>query len=372
MKAHNRGDRSVLFNALTALLVFISLSACDPRPTAGQLVPVAPPAEEIEEVRLLAATDRAPIGDESDTFGSERGTLSYEEFVIGVLPRPSGAGIIPEFVSHRNLAEDFISLERNHLDEAGFIRNLAVHGARDDTLLLFVHGYNYSYPEAVFRLAELSSSTGLRGTPLVFSWPSQARLRGYLADQDGAIYARDDLVHVLNMLTRTRPGTEIFVVGHSMGAWLVMESLRQLRLQGRADVLARLQVGLVAPDIDIDVFRAQMNVIGTLSSPILVLVARDDLALAVARGVSGGRPRLGRVDVDSPEARQLALETGASIVDMTNIPAADELHHDRFAELATLGSLHIARFFDRIRLTGVYILDASGSLLTAPLVLASQ
>lgn len=43
-----------------------------------------------------------------------------------------------------------------------------------------------------------------------------------------------------------------------MGARLTMETLVQLRLAGRDDVLDRIEVILAAPDIDIDLFRAQM------------------------------------------------------------------------------------------------------------------
>lgn len=41
---------------------------------------------------------------------------------------------------------------------------------------------------------------------------------------------------------------------HSMGGFLVMEAVRQLKLQHREDVIDKLAVILDAPDINVDVF----------------------------------------------------------------------------------------------------------------------
>ena len=207
----------------------------------------------------------------------------------------------------------------------------------------------------------------MQSIPVLFSWPSQGNIRGYVADRDGVTYARDDLVNLLTLLDRTQRSRQVVVVGHSMGAWLVMESLRQLRLRGSHGILDRLQVGLLAPDIDVDVFREQMSVIGHLTSPLTVLVSRDDRALGLSRRVAEGRPRLGAVDVDSPEIQSLARQTGARIIDVSNIPAGDIFNHDRFADLALLDPPHTLRLAERIQLTGAYILDASGTLFSVSL-----
>jgi hypothetical protein len=39
---------------------------------------------------------------------------------------------------------------------------------------IFVHGFNYNFPETVFRLAQLSADATLEGPQIAFSWPSQA------------------------------------------------------------------------------------------------------------------------------------------------------------------------------------------------------
>ncbi|MFP3398752.1 alpha/beta hydrolase, partial [Brevibacterium sp. SIMBA_078] len=53
---------------------------------------------------------------------------------------------------------------------------------------LFVHGYNHSYQEALFRGAQMAADADIDGIPVVFSWPSQAKVTGYIADKQSATY----------------------------------------------------------------------------------------------------------------------------------------------------------------------------------------
>lgn len=102
-----------------------------------------------------------------------------------------------------------------------------------------------------------------------------------------------------------------------MGDWLVIEALRQLRQQGRGDVINQLQIGLASSDIDLDVFRAQLRSLGRMSPPITVLVSSDHRALAVSARFAGGRTRLGSVRVDDPRIQALAQEAGLRVIDIS-------------------------------------------------------
>jgi esterase/lipase superfamily enzyme len=73
-----------------------------------------------------------------------------------------------------------------------------------------------------------------------------------------------------------------------------MEALRTLALQGRRDVLDALAgVILIAPDIDVDVFRAQAAAIGALPQPFVVFTSKQDKALRLSARMSGQTNRLG-------------------------------------------------------------------------------
>lgn len=355
--------------AVLLVLLALVLGGCATRPGPELLVPTAAPVADLEQVQVFAMTDRAPMGADSLAFGSDRGEPVFEAFTIGVSALPSTAISGSRALnSDRDLSKDFVTLERKQVDAASFGSLVARHArGDDDRIVVFVHGYNYNYQEAVFQLAELSADREAVTVPVLFSWPSQASVRGYVADRDAATYARDDLAGLLATLTASAGNRRIVVVGHSMGAWLVMETIRQLRLQGRHSVVERLQVGLAAPDIDVDVFRTQMAVVGRLSPPLTVLVSADDRALALSRRIAEGRPRLGSISVDDPRIIQLVSYTGISVVDIANLPAGDSFNHNRFMTLAVLGSSIDQRGGAlQIQRAGAYILDASGAILSIP------
>jgi esterase/lipase superfamily enzyme len=94
--------------------------------------------------------------------------------------------------------------------------------------LLFVHGYNNTLSEAMYRLAQIQTDfdTGMPG--VLFSWPSAGDPRGYIYDRDSVLFARDDLTAVLRQLT-SGPGDKVFLLAHSMGSSLVMETGRPRR-----------------------------------------------------------------------------------------------------------------------------------------------
>ena len=88
---------------------------------------------------------------------------------------------------------------------------------------------------------------------------------------------------------------------------------------------------LAAPDIDIDVFKAQMRRFGKPRKPFFIIVSRDDKALRFSDFIAGGKERLG---VYTNDAELTAL--GAVVIDMTDVKATDRSNHAKFAQLAEI------------------------------------
>ena len=231
-------------------------------------------------------------------------------------------------------------------------------GKRD--VVIFVHGYNYNFQESLFRLAQLVADGGLDDAPVLFAWPSAASVTGYVADRDAITYSRDDLVHVLNTLAGQPQVRRITLFGHSMGAMLVVEALRQLRLTGQDRTIERLgDVVLAAPDIDIDVFRRQMEIIGPLDPPLTLLVAPDDRALTISARLTGSRSRLGTRDVQDPRVQALANTNGIRVIDISDVSSPDATMHSRFVGLVTV--------FPRMRGERDPVLVQAGAFVLEPL-----
>jgi len=249
--------RPAWLSAIVAGLLALILSACAGRPGPEVLAPVAATPPGARLVTVYVATTRERILPGQNVFTSGRApNLNYAEFTISI-PPGHRAGTIEWPGSPPDPARSFVTVRQTALDEATFRRRIGSETARGKRDVgVFVHGYNTNFQEALFRLAQLSADAQPTTVPVLFAWPSEAVITGYVADKDAVTYSRDYLAHVLSMLAGERSVREVAVAGHSMGAWLTMETLRQLRLQRRDSVVDKLQVVLAAPDIDLDVFRA--------------------------------------------------------------------------------------------------------------------
>ncbi len=359
---------------LPLLLVLMALvSGCATRPDLLTLETVAADhAPGVRTVGIYAVTTRTREKPGSNLFDSGRALkTNYAQFTVSIPPGHQPAKV--EWPTRTpDPATTFAVVSQDVLDGAQFRKDVAGAGGPNGQISVFVHGYNYSFQEALFRLAQMTADSGITGMPILFSWPSQATVEGYLADRESATYSRDALVALLVELARDRPRGDILLFGHSMGGWLVMEALRQLKLAGRADVLSRLEVVLAAPDIDADVMRQELEVIGRLSPPMTILVSKDDRALKVASFISGSSVRVGALDVNDPRVREAAVKHGVLIVDISELPASDTLNHDKFFGLAALYRSVAARSrIPTLGQVGAVILDTAGATVSSPFKIMS-
>jgi esterase/lipase superfamily enzyme len=278
-----------------AQLFFIVLfaAACSDRTH----VIMSPEAAQVGTVqRAFVATLRAPT--EQGWFGGDRAdSLTFLDVDVAIPPTHHGGKIK---LSHTRVAPNrfFTFTARNdHADQSEFIRNLRQElrskptGQRD--LVLYVHGYNNSFADGVFRTVQLMHDFGLPGVGVHFSWPSAAHPLGYAYDRDSVLYGRDKLEHLLRLLAQTGPD-RIVLVGHSLGAMMVMETLRQIEIQEPSWSKQHLDgVVLVSPDLDIEVFKQQTQRFALMPQPFVIFVSQKDRALQLSSQINGNKTRLG-------------------------------------------------------------------------------
>lgn len=199
--------------------------------------------------------------------------------------------------------------------------------ARGGRAMLFIHGYNTSFDAGVYRATQIAHDSGYTGTPVLFSWASGGSTTDYVYDRESAAAARDQLEVTLRMLAQSG-ARRIDIVAHSMGTWVTMEALRQLALTGDRDLGGKLgDVVLASPDIDVDVFKAQMRRYGKPTKPFFLMTSGDDRALKLSGILAGSKPRLG----DYKNAADLA-EYGVIVVDLSDAKGADSFNHTKFAD----------------------------------------
>ena len=358
-----------------ALAMLAALAACAERPGQGMLRPVAATGVGIPTDILVATTrDRSTSDPNGYTDGRAR-TLNYEQYTISIPPDHVSGQIEWPDQPPGDPARNMVVTKAKPLDRTDFDRLLAKRGTGE--VLVFVHGYNTNYQEAVYRVAQLAHDSGFPGTVVAFAWPSRGTLTGYVADRESTTYSRDYLEQFLDDLA-ARPGVkQIDLVAHSMGNWLAVETLRQAKLRAHSAFLPKLgEVFLMSPDIDVDVFRTQLDVIGRLKQPMTVLVSTDDRALAASQTLAGDVPRVGNVNVDNPAAEAAIQKYDLRVIDLSKVESDDRLRHSKF--LSVLPKLRdmarqdeAARRGNPISRTGLFVVDTAGNILQSPLRLGA-
>jgi len=362
-----------ILTARFALLVLVAaaLAGCA-RPGPSVLLPSASVAPGAKLVTVYVATTRVRQSGAMNVYTNLRAPeTNYTEFVIAIPPRHK-SGEIEWSSGVPNTETDFVTVQQTLLSAREFEDKVS--GRSHRKAGVFVHGYNTSFQEGVFRLAQLVADSDISGVPVLFAWPSDGAITGYAADRDSATYSRDALAQLLIMLTRDRGPSGVTVLGHSMGAWLTAESLRQLRLTGRSATLARLEVVLASPDIDVDVFRAQLRVIGRLNPPMTVLVSTKDRALGLSRFIAGDRTRLGALDVNDPRVTEAAQVSNVRIIDLSSVSSPDSFGHNRFVTFAQLYT-RLNRAEGNANSpgqAGAFVFNSVGSVLSAPFTLVGS
>lgn len=299
------------------LISLVFLASCAPRNAAqyGTTIPEAQIAE------VYVATQKA-LDRTGGTFGDRRtGEMRYFRADVSIPPtHQPGRVEWPE--GPPDAATDFLVAGTEVYDGGrSFVRDVKADRPGRETQV-FVHGYNSTLSDGMFRLAQMKTDFNVAQPSVLFSWASAGDPRGYVYDRDSVLYARDDLERLLKQLT-PESGDEVFLIAHSMGSQLVMEVMRQAALRGDRALLNRINgVVLMSPDIDPDVFRRQVEAIGDLPQPFLIFVSQQDRALNLSSLITGRKPRLGVID--SPEVVE---GLPVSVMDFTALADGEGLDH---------------------------------------------
>jgi esterase/lipase superfamily enzyme len=326
---------------VVAAMLAVMLAGCASRPGPELLIPIAA-LPGVRAMTIYVATTRERASPSQNLFTANRAeTLNFSKFAISVPPdRVPGSLDLP--TEAPDVERSFAVVDQAVMSEADFQNAVAPRSAarrKKHKVFLFVHGFNNNFQESLFRLAQMQADTKFEGIPVLFSWPSQGQVAAYTADKEAASGSRTQLMALLTMLTNSPAVGEIMVMAHSMGGMLTMEALQQLRNEGKNRVIARLgRVVLAAPDIDAYAFRDQVQAVGPLKPPLLVLVSKDDGALRFSSFLAGSVSRAGSLDIDNPLVRQAALRAKVQVVDISRLASHDDLQHNQFVSVAVLYS----------------------------------
>ncbi len=233
--------------------------------------------------------------------------------------------------------------------------------------VLFIHGFNYSFHEALIDAALLKRTYETAETPytfFVFSWPSDGSLMPYIAyandradaSTSGAALGRgllklgefvrrvsgelgprvrSDLGRDAEAARQRKelcPG-RLHLMAHSMGAYALRHAVQGMRRE-IGDDLPRLfdEILLIAADEDADAFEHdhKLALLPRLGRRVTVYHNREDIPLAISDLTKGNPDRLG---ADGPAHPHL-LPAKVTVVDCTDVIEGFQEHrYHKFIEI---------------------------------------
>lgn len=304
---------------LLLLAMATTVSACAPRGSFN----MAKAATGSREVVVYAVRFRDDVPEGEEIGWKRPETLVYERITIAVPPLHQPGHIEWPGYEKLNPQKHFVTTKRSTFSGRKAFSQEIHRAARRSKgeVLFYVHGYNTNHAEAAHRIAQISADYDVPAPAVLFSWPSAGHPLGYAYDRDSTLIARDRLESTLLHLSE---GSEhLFVVAHSMGAHLLMETLRQMWHKGHRDLRQRISgVVLMSPDIDPEVFRTQITPIKQPPRPFVIFAAKQDQALRVSASLTGREQRLGSLaDPDALSGLPVTL------IDISNLADGRALDH---------------------------------------------
>lgn len=275
------------------LLMSVTLMSCAPR---GAVTIVDQAQTNAFLAPIFMTTSRAPVANPFD-FGPKRSAnISMARYDISVPPTHQ-KGKIGWPRGTADLATDMVTVGvSNYKNRADFITAANKFAVNGEDAVVFVHGYNNTFAEGLYRFAQVARDVEILGPKFHYSWPSAGDARGYVYDRDSVLFARDGLEQLLTDVAKTdAPG--MFIVAHSIGAALTIETLRQMSISNNGVLHKKLRgVAMISPDIDVDVFVQNLKRIKPRPDPMLIFVSKKDYALRISNLLTGSNSRLGLTD----------------------------------------------------------------------------
>lgn len=282
------------------------------------------------------------------SFGNGRGetllkgvaqvTIPKQRKAFGTIPRPLEVTLLS--VSLYRAEEDprkhFTIGELTLLSDdnfAKFAKQLLSTSSRfSGQCFVYVHGFRNTFEDAVYRAAQMVVDMEFDGAAFVYSWPSQGRVAGYLADRDSADQSHAYFLEFVEFIDQSANCKKIHFVAHSMGTRLLVDTFFPSVGDSPLARLPRVgQIILAAPDIEAGVLKSRAPAIQRSGKSVTLYANGKDEALQWSKSLAGGFQRAG----DVVDGRPVVIP-GIDTIDLTPMSKSTWFligeNHNEYAE----------------------------------------
>ncbi|MEP2705019.1 MAG: alpha/beta hydrolase [Yoonia sp.] len=273
-----------------------------------------------DAVFFYFATCRLPAQDKAKYFSSRRSDENHygtakvhvpEDRKFGTLRRPFRFKLLSFtlFEAREDPRKHFIIEDVEEIALDTWKSRVGGHGCNH--ALIFVHGFNTTFRDAIFRSGQIFWDLQYDGVPILFSWASGGDVVDYVYDKDSAIHAGQHFRELLKNLNIA--GIEkVHVIAHSMGNYMLLNAL-----DGNCQEMAPFgikEVVMASPDIDRDIFLQKMPQLCNVVPGMTLYASSADRALKLSMKCARNVPRAGYISSDGP-----VTLLGVDTIDVTEI-----------------------------------------------------
>ena len=227
-----------------------------------------------------------------------------------------------------NPREHVTIAELTPLDADSFSEQLRtdLKSAKTQDVLVFIHGYNVSFRDAIRRTAQLKHDLKFPGPAICFSWPSHADPVRYWFDLANADSSSAQLRDFINRVAQTNESGRVHLIAHSMGNRVLGGALHMI------DPAAKARIGhvvLAAPDVPRPQFLDPIaKLIAAANHHATLYISSHDRALQISKYFSNAQ----RAGEREPE---LTLCDGFETVDASAVDTS-LLGHSYYGDMPTV------------------------------------
>lgn len=293
--------------------------------------------DETKAVEVIVATNRKA---KNSSFGCSENSFSVTADSVtkfGVckinVPKNHAVGEIPLAKDNRQSSRDYFkTLESKSLEFEDLITKIQTSKRMP---LVFVHGFNVRFEEAVLRAAQIAYDLKYQGPIILFTWPAGSG-DGFFEQnflnktyENNLLTAKASVAIFKKFLSDlSSQGIKINLMVHSMGHQVVLPALKEIS-EAEVKKTAINQLILNAPDFAVKDFRQMVKNIKKLSDKTTLYCSYNDKAM-IASKTFNNNERLGACALFDD-------------IDVINVGAIDDpalgLGHGYYSSRAILGDI---------------------------------
>ena len=205
--------------------------------------------------------------------------------------------------------------------------------AGKNEVVIFVPGFNNTFEDGIYSLADIWHFSGRHGVPILYSWPAGAGgLFGYFRDRESGEFTIFHLKEFLTQLSEIPELRKIHIVAHSRGTDVITTALREMIIASRSKgqnpktTFKVANLVMAAPDLDFAVVRQRLIAegFGAAIGQITVYMNRGDTALGIAQRLMAGQ-RFGRLSQDQLKEVDREIFSQVKTVSFVNVDGVRDL-----------------------------------------------